>query len=327
MIIRWIDDLEEAAKARSRAQTALDGERISPAEAKKLELEITQRNRDIEIYAQRINDELKRAAEKREPVSYSHHLETIQDRQLQDYLSGVKGTIDRLNHQLMTDGKNADTFARSLKRQEENTLRMEEGAAKNQAVLAKEDQKLARREAELKKRLEDRQNDLKKIEAELKRVGSDKKRLQDERDRVKDVERQRQREIDLLQNQRRGLEQQKKIEPNFDRRQLVKAKIAKLDPAIAQNKEFLEKHVRFQLDQFAKIEEKIRFEVGQLNKAVGGVKADMDTLKKELADLKKARAAIRDNIDREGKRKSALAVAAKDVKRAQAQALKAGIKG
>lgn len=326
MIIRWVKNLDEAAKGRAKAQAAMDGMEMTPAERRRVSDEIARCNRDIERYAGRINEDLKRAAAKRERVSYPRELESIQDRQLKDYCTSVRLTISKLNDQIGADGKNAGSYLRDLRNQRKHAVKVDQVAAKNEVSLSREDQKLLKRDKEVKGRRAGRETDLKKIEGELKRVAADRKKLEDENARVSGIFKKKDAELHELRGSLDDLGRRKKMEKDPDRRNTLRDKATKLEPQVAHLEQYLNDHLKFQLDQFEKIRERVQDESTKLNRARDAAEKDLEVLSAELADLKRLRGAIADNRDRESKRRVSVATCIKEVDKAQAQAKRAGVK-
>lgn len=326
MIIRWVKELEQAAKKRQTAQQALDGEKLGGPERSRIEKEISQQNRNIERYAQRINEDLKRAAEKRVKVFTPISLDSISDSQLRDYLLGVKRTTDRLNQQLKKEGGNAESYARSLKIQKERAREYENTAGANIKTLNREDAKLAKRATESKKRLDSRQDDLKRLQRELKRVSDERTKIEGERNRVQLLIDAKKRDLTGLENELRQAEAAKKNASRPDDKAKLKEKTAKLQQKIEQVKPYTEQHLKFQLEQFERIMEKVRFEVTQLHRAIDSAERDIAILKEEQTDLKRARSKVAENISKEKKRQGSLVGAIKDLDKAREKARAAGVR-
>lgn len=325
MIIRWIKNLQEASDARAVAQKELDKQSLSVDQEKRLAAEISKQNKQIETYAKRINEDLKRAASERNKIESPLALESIKDSQLKDYCSSVSRTIDNLNKQIEAEGWRADQYLLSVNNKRLEAVKLQKTATKNVETLARELTKVEKREEDAAKRLKQRDDEIRKIKAEQKRLENERKKLDSERMRVKDTETQKRRQLEQLRKEREGLDVAIKREPKRDERDLLRDKAARLDPQIEQLQQLVERHLRFQLDQLTQIQAKIDFEDRQLDSGLQAGEADAKQIKGEIEDLKKAKAGVKANMAKEQKRADALAAVVVDCDRARERAKEYGV--
>ncbi len=326
MIIRWVKNLADAARARDKAQNALDGAEMTGPEQKRVASELERCNRDIGRYAERINEDLRRAAAKRVKVSYPRALESIHDRQLRDYCQSVGRTIEKLNHQIAIDGAQAEDYLRELNNKKKQALKVQDVAVKNQQSLCRELDKLEKREKEVAGRIEGRKRDLQKIEAERKRAANDNAKFDTERGRVEAIHKQKKDQMLTLQDELESLRRRKAQEQDPARREPLKEKIAKIEPQLAQLEPYVKQHIEFQLGQYKQIDDRIKGERSQLGKARDQVEKDIAVLESELAEVRRLRKVFAQNIEQETKRKASVATTLKDMKRAEGWAKRAGVR-
>jgi len=326
MIIRWVKHLQEASRARALAQSSLDGLELSRPERERLEREIGRRNREIERYAQRINDDLRRAAEKRAKIDNASALDSIRDEQLSGYCSSVKSTITKLNKQIESEGRNAGKLVKSLEAQKRQVSKMKAVAAKNQKTLAKDDVKLEKRVKELERHASAREGDVDKLKREMRRVKEQRKQFESDRGRVRTVEDRKRRELANLEQDKRALENARKYEKDRDRRDALKEKIARIDPQIEQLKKYIDDHLKFQFGQFEEIEKRLDFERAELTRALETAEEDLERMRAELAELEKARSTLQSNLEKEEAREEKLDACLAEVADAEADAKSAGVR-
>jgi chromosome segregation ATPase len=325
MIIRWVKNLQQAAHDREAAQKAIDGQKLTPAEQSRVEQQILKANREIERFAERINDDLRRAAEKRKPVRYPHGLDSIKDHTLKDYIASVRQTIGQLNHQIQVEGQRGDMYARQLEARRKDAVKVQETSKKNQTTLRREDEKLARRLSDAQKRLEDRKKDLVEIEREIASVQRHRTRYNAERERF-DAQLERKRtELRNLEAEYKALESKKSHEPNRDRREPMKAELDRMAPKLQELRDFVNQQLKFQAAQMEKVREKLQHESSELTRARNQLEGDIKLLETELFEIKRARKDMKNNLEKEQGRMAAIGSTLDELRRTQDYAKKYGI--
>lgn len=325
MIVRWVRNLEQAANDREAAQRSLDGAAMTPAEQKRAQDQIAKSNREIERFAQRINEELKRAAEKRTPIRYPRNLDSIHDRQLADYLGSVKQTISKLNHQLQVDGAQGDMYARQLESRRKEAAKIQEVAGRNKTILEREDVKLARRKKEVAGRLDQRKTELAKIERRLGEVAKERKKFDHESQRIEEVAAKKKQELEDAERDLAILESQRKHEPNRDRRDQIIERSRKVESQVAELRQKVGSQLKFQIDQLGQIRQRIQGESTDLHAAADKARSDVQILEQELKDIDRARKDMKRNLEKEGDRMAAIDASMDDLKQAQKYAKKYGV--
>jgi chromosome segregation ATPase len=324
MIIRWVSNLEEAAKARAVAQDRLNKPNLSTDDERQLSEEISKRNEEIETYARRINDDLKRAASERLKVELSGNIDSIRDGQLDGYLKSVRTTIDSLNEQINAEGRSAERYAVSVREKRVQAEKLDEVSKKNQQTLARDEAKLTDALKDAEKRLDNREDDQRKVDLELRRLESERKKFGMEYDRVKDFQADQQKQQTKMSRDADDLDKRIKSERVRERRDQLRDQLDRFQPQLDQQKKLLDQ-LAFQLGQLDRIRDKLDLEKEQLTAAAGSAKADIQSMKAEIAEFKKTRQAIRDNIAKEGKRREALAACIADCQQAEARAKEFGV--
>jgi hypothetical protein len=188
LVIECIDKLRAAAAQRTAARAKLANPELAPKDRERIEGEVGRANRSIERCAERINQDLRKAADKRVRIRRPAGLESIQDRSLREYVDNVRRTIDKLNAGIASGRGNNGLQLRRIKAQKDQAKKLDDGAAKSQSTIGVEGEKLARREREAKQRLDQATAQLEKLERESRRVEDDKKKLDEERYKIDRLE-------------------------------------------------------------------------------------------------------------------------------------------
>ncbi|HVY62278.1 MAG TPA: hypothetical protein VHF22_11530 [Planctomycetota bacterium] len=324
MIIRWVSNLEEAAKARSVAQDRLNKPNLSADDERALSEEISKRNEEIETYARRINDDLKRAAQERLKVELSGNIDSIKDMQLEGYLKGVKSTITSLNEQINAEGRGAERYAVSVREKRVQAEKLDDVAKKNQQTLARDEAKLTQGLKDAEKRLDLRDGELRKVDLELRRLESERKKFDMEYDRVQAFQADQQKQLTTMKRDSDALDKRIKGERIRERREQLRDQLERFQPQMEQQQKLVDQ-LRFQIGQLDAIRGKLDLEKEQLTAAAASAKADIQSMKSEVAEFKKTRQAVRQNLVKEEKRREALAQCIAECRDAEARAKEFGV--
>ncbi|RME71567.1 MAG: hypothetical protein D6776_10000, partial [Planctomycetota bacterium] len=171
VITSCIEQMQQASEARQKAHQALVERELPEDERRLLEHKIAVENRRIRQCAQRINDALREAAARRQPIGQLPLPSTLSDPLLAQFVRSVEQSVRQLNRLVDTDDDPAiERSEAQLERQLAEARRHAESFERAIAELEHRLQELERR-AQAAERLEkERKRHDKELETRLQRL-------------------------------------------------------------------------------------------------------------------------------------------------------------